>query len=308
MPDFNKNQCLFAASAGFALDVATENQATRKVTIVPYSGGIITDHGWWDKVIFDLSTIKTLPDTPLLFNHDSSTVIGRVNLSVQNGQVVGDGVIYSGIDDTAQSIAAKADAGHKWQMSVMISPDSIEDVGDMPIIVNGLEFRNGVVFRGGLIRECSILSMGADSRTSATIFNRDDKIFKKDTTMSTATEAQTASDLANALAKITALEAAITEKDAQINQFNAALKAQRVSDVKTLFTALGKEYTDEAASPYLTMDALQFGAISSELKDAKAAQRANNQHLFRAANFGTTEQAASGTGLAAAAKKLTGAQ
>lgn len=300
MTDINKNQYQFASSAGFAIDVATDNQPTRKVSVIPYSGGVITNHGYWEKVIFDLSTVKFQDETPLLFNHEADKVIGRVNLSVQNGQVVGDGVLYSGIDDDAQSIAAKADAGHKWQMSIWISPERVEEVYDTPVMVNGIPFANGIIFRAGLIRECSILSMGADSNTSATIFN----FGKKDSNMEK-TEANN-QELEQALAKIALLEAESAAKDAQLAQFSASIAEKRVEDVKQLFSAIGLEHSDEAAKPYLSMNSQQFSSVSANMLAVKATQQARPAHLFSNTTMISTTETHTGTGLVAAAKQRNG--
>jgi len=295
--DTNNNQYQFASSAGFAIDATVESDATRKVSVIPYSGGAITDHGYWDKVIFDLSSVRFDAEIPLLFNHDPHRVIGRVNLRVQNGQLVGDGVLYSGIDDDAQSIAAKADAGHKWQMSIWINPETIEQVGEATVMINGNPFNNGHIFRGGLIRECSILSMGADSNTSATIFN----FGEKDKNMER-TEAIN-QELEAALAKIALLEAESAAKDAQIAQFSASIAEKRVEDVKQLFSVIGIEYSEETAKPYLSMDSNQFSSVSANMTAIKNTQLSRPAHLFSNSTPISASDTQVGTGIVAAAKQ-----
>ncbi len=148
--------------------------AERTLTGVAYSGGLITDHSYWHVLVIDLASLSIDTPIPLLMGHDHEETIGMVtSATTQAGNLGIEARLFADVDDDAAEIAAKADKGFPWQLSVGIWPNSIEEVPTgNSIILNGHTFTGPLtVFRGGRVREVSIVAIGADSRTSATVLS-----------------------------------------------------------------------------------------------------------------------------------------
>lgn len=69
---------------------------------VPFSGvadsaGTITNHGYWNKVVFDLSTTKAPSVTPVLFAHDDRISFGRTDTLSITSDIKVSGVIYADV-------------------------------------------------------------------------------------------------------------------------------------------------------------------------------------------------------------------
>lgn len=248
---------------------------------IAYSGGAITDHGYWDKVVFDLSTTTAPQVTPVLFAHDDTMPIGRTDIVAIGADIKVAGVIYDDAD--GQKILGKP--GHPWEMSVYIKPSRIEELLDgASVIVNGTLFNGpGVIFRDNVIREVSFVSLGADPNTSASLFAAGDTLD---------IESQTIGAPKMTEAEILAMQARVAELEAANIQFAAdkvasdlaaaviaaeaaaTAAATRFAAVKVLFGAA----TDEAAAaPYMSMSDLQFAAVSTAIGAVKKNVPA---HLF----------------------------
>lgn len=290
----------FAAAVTFAPADAADDaaRAGRRFSGTAYAGGTITDHGWWSAVAFDLAGLTGALPMPLLLQHDAERVIGVVERLDNDGtQVQVHGRLFTGIDAAADSVAAKADAGAPWQMSVGIFPDLVEELA-ADALVNGRAVRAGAtVFRKSRVRETSFVALGADGDTRASVFSQSGgehvaRIHKEPPTMATPEPA---------LAELQAQIAALTsDRDAQRTradesaaahaalqaQFAAAQRSEREAAVKAL---LGEEFSAEAAAPYMDMSAAQFAAVAAR----DAALRARLPAGF------TAEQAAPAAGAGA---------
>ena len=148
----------------------------RTLTGVAYGGGKVTDHGWWDNLVLDLASMTIDTPIPLLSCHDQDDSIGIVtDASTVGNRLSISARLFADIDDDAAEIAAKADKGFPWQLSVGIFPQSIEEVlPGADILLNGTVFQGPLtIFRNARIREVSVLAVGADNKTSATILSAD---------------------------------------------------------------------------------------------------------------------------------------
>ena len=71
------------------------------------------------------------------------------------------------------------------------------------------------------------------------------------------------SQLTSAFAELAAEKAA---KEAIEGELNAVKAAAKLASVKTLFAELGKDFTDEAAAPFLILPEFALALLSAELK------------------------------------------
>lgn len=280
----------FLAPAEILPEIST---GTRPFTGVAYSGGVITDHGYFSRVAFDLSTLSFDTPAPLLLEHDRDDTIGVINQASIGATLAIGGQVFTGIDENAASVAAKADAGFPWQMSVGIFPGITEEVpAGQALQINGQTLTGPLtVFRNARVREVSFCAVAADSSTSATVFNANpESPSPQEPPMADAKDESSA--VIDALkGQITANEQSIAERDAtiadlqsQIEQFHAA---QRDADIKALFSALNREFSDDAAKPYRGMTLEQFTAISADLKSMR---QTPNPHLFSAVATGSIQE------------------
>lgn len=261
----------------------------RKFSGTAYGGGVITDHGWWDAIAFDLAGVTAQAPMPVFALHDQDRTIGVINSITNDGrtlQIAGD--LFSDLDEDAQQIAAKADAGLPWQLSVGIYADAIEEVrAGAAIDINGAQVSGPVhVMRKARVREVSFVALGADGSTRAQVFSGDAPARRVPLThcegasMTTATAGQDVAAItaenADLKAKLAKLQA---DHDTLQAQFTARQKAEREAAVKEL---LGDQFSAEKAAPFMDMSDAQFAAVKG-MKPAGGLP----------ASF-TTEQATSG--------------
>ena len=159
----------FLASA----DISPITDGKRRLTGIAYAGGIITDHRSYDRVAFDLSSTTLATPIPLLCNHDHHCTIGVITTAIIDSAVHIESELFTGIDADADEVANKADAGMPWQLSVGIYPGEITELSaGTRVVLNGVTVEGPlIVFRNNRIREVSVVALGADSRTTTTVFN-----------------------------------------------------------------------------------------------------------------------------------------
>ncbi len=127
-----------------------------------YSGEVITDHWYWDRIIFDLDSMKIKGRIPALLDHSPRQRAGVINEHSINHQ---QGLVVSGdlmSNEFGTEVAQDSDDGFPWQMSVRIEPSSVEEIqADTSVTVNGKVHQGPItVFRGGRIREAVFLCFG----------------------------------------------------------------------------------------------------------------------------------------------------
>lgn len=264
----------FGAPAAFA---AGEGDELRRVEGVAYSGEVVTDHWYWDAVVFDLTGVEQAGRLPLLVDHDPGKRVGFTELAVGGDIRLSNARLLKTAQ--GQQIAEEADQGFPWQMSVFIQPTRIERVqAGERVTINGREVVGPVtVFRASRVREVSFTPTGADHRTSAAVFNtgKGVKEMPDDNVV----------ELNKQVAKLSAdLAAANARADAAEGEVRAAKLSARTDKVKALFATMGREATPESMAPYVAMEESQFSAVSADLSAAaKAAAPAAPQppaHLF----------------------------
>lgn len=292
-------------AASFAARKGADDNGPRMFNGTAYGGGIVTDHPWFSRVAFDLASTKVETKAPALYMHRDP--VGVITEATVDGNIKISGSLFSDMEGEAGKIAAMADRGLEWQLSVGIFPGRVEEVqAGSSVKLNGQKFDGPLtVFRDNRVREVSFCPLGADHTTSAHVFSviggerrqpsedsmdqaEHDRIvaaLNLKIAEQTTTLAANATTIAANAASITALEA----------KFTAQETAARVTAIKGLFTATGKEFTDEKAKPYLAMSAESFAAVDTELREA-----AKNRKPGLPAAL-ATQQAVAGAGGTAAA-------
>lgn len=265
----------FSAPAVFRGAPATDG--VREFSGVAYGGGVITDHPYLDAVVFDLASTRFETPAPALYGHFDP--IGVVSTAEIDRSIEIKGRLFQDQDGNARKVAAFADRGMPWQLSVGIWPGRIEEVkAGASVQLNGQSFNGPLtVFRDNRVREVSFVALGADRDTSATVFTavteggarRPDLLPQQPKEHSMTTIAKEEHD--RIVADLTASVAAEKQRAAALEaQFTASRRAARATAVKDLFQAIGQEYTDDVAKPYLDMDEATFAAVAADLRKRPA--------------------------------------
>ena len=255
----------------FAVDVRADGDGEKKTRFadVAYSGGIISDHWYWDRVAIDLSSMEDPGKIPALLDHNSDDIVGYTNSFSIDNQMNVTGTL-SGSTAAAKKVADLSDEGFPWQMSLRVKPGEIMEVAaGQSIQLNGQTMHGPLsVFKNNRVREVSFTAIGADDKTSAMAFAALNDRNKGDKNMSDL------DDLKDLKAKFAALEvekaaekARADDAESKMTEFSAAAKKEQV---EALFSDIGKDYTDADAAPYLAMSSEQISAIKGQFSAFKA--------------------------------------
>lgn len=266
MPDPNekqkKEQDQFCFQLGqVSVDKPEDGKKKRTFSGIAYSGEAITDHWYWDKVVFDLDSIQIKGRIPALLEHRTSQRAGAINshsVSHAEGLKI-EGNLLS--NEFGTQVAQDSDDDFPWQMSVRIYPTTVEEVKEGSVIVNGRTFQAPVaVFRGGRIREVSFCALGADDNTNAVAASHSPKNFNQP-------EDTDVTELEQANARIKELETKNSELETQNKQFAAA---KREAQIKSLETELKKEFSTEDKEKYSALDDTSFNFMAGQLRQFSA--------------------------------------
>lgn len=298
------------------VDRAEEGKKKRTFSGVAYSGEVITDHWYWDRIIFDLDSMQIKGRIPALLDHSTRQRAGAINshsIDHQNGLTV-TGDLMS--NEFGTQVAQDSDDGFPWQMSVRIEPSSVEEIAaDKTVFVNGKTHQGPItVFRGGRIREVSFCALGADDNTNAVAASHSPKNFNQP-------EDTDVTELEQAKAKITELQGQVNTLTEQNKQFAAA---KRDAEISALAKDLGKEFSAEDIAEMKNLDDGAFAFSAKQLRQFSAGSQqppAGQQqqpapsvnpayaHLFtHQANGGQGGQAPQGSALDQAFAKFAAAQ
>ena len=156
------------------LQAADGEGKTPTVSILAYAGGIMNIPGW-GRVIVDLKGLDAGGQVPLLIDHDPTLqgIVGHGSAFVSSGELRVTGKVPL-VNDAARQVVERAKAGFKWQASVGVQPTKHERLeAGATAAVNGKSFRaDGMgitLVRTGVLKEVSILALGADDQTSVAI-------------------------------------------------------------------------------------------------------------------------------------------
>lgn len=162
--------------------MASEGGKPRRFKILAYSGGILPVDGFDQPVIVDLSGLEVPGAIPILIDHEKSVeaTLGITDSIENNGtslQLTGQ---VTGQSQKAQTVLAADAVGHKWQASIGARVIEREDIpAGQSVEVNGQVFAGPVIVaRRSVLRETSVLPMGADATTQVNLAANAAKLMK----------------------------------------------------------------------------------------------------------------------------------
>lgn len=250
----------------------------RQFSGVALSGDPLT-HVCFGAMVIDLDSLVLPKDCPVLIDHARSQRVGVAALATRDGALMADGRLLRNED--AQELAADADDGFPWQLSVHAEPGIVEEVqAGGQISVNGRTLSGPMtVWRQTAIRELSFTPTGVDRHTSAHVFSTPaDPATPLQPDPEAPSMADPTPDPAAQVAALTAQLAALqTRADTAEAALAAERKAQRTESVKALFSDLGLPVPTQSLPHYLALDPDAFAAFATDLR---AARQPDPNHLF----------------------------
>ena len=151
----------------------TASGKQRRFQINAYSGGKLVVSGFAAPVIVDLAGLDTSNAVPILIDHraDVEATLGLTDRIENNGRSLTLGGPVTGVSGLAQQVLAQSAAGHTWQASIGASVIESENIAaGVSVNVNGQRFVGPVIVaRRSILKETSVLPMGADSTTSVNL-------------------------------------------------------------------------------------------------------------------------------------------
>jgi hypothetical protein len=152
---------------------AAEAGKPRRFKILAYSGGTLNVDGFPLPVIVDLSGIEVPGNIPILIDHKKSVdaTLGLTDTVANDGRTLMLAGVVTGQSATALQVVRQSDGGHQWQASIgAMVTDSEEITAGQSVEVNGQTFVGPVIVaRRSVLRETSVLPMGADPTTSVNL-------------------------------------------------------------------------------------------------------------------------------------------
>ena len=151
----------------------TASGKQRRFQINAYSGGLLVVGGFEHPVVVDLSGLDTTNAIPILIDHrsDVEATLGLTDRIENNGRSLTLGGPITGQSALAVQVLAQSAAGHIWQASIGASVVESENIAaGVSVNLNGQKFTGPVIVaRRSILKETSVLPMGADSSTSVNL-------------------------------------------------------------------------------------------------------------------------------------------
>lgn len=152
---------------------AASGQKPRRFSILAYTGGTLSVSGFDLPVVVDLSGLQANGAVPILLDHrdETETTIGQVDGVTNDGRrLVLTGTV-TGQSPAVVNVLAQHDNGHKWQASIGALLTNVQEIAAGQVVTaNGQTFRGPIYLaRSAVLRETSVLPMGADAQTSVNL-------------------------------------------------------------------------------------------------------------------------------------------
>lgn len=245
---------------------------SRSFSGIAYSGDAIN---YFDSpLVIDLASLVVPAPCPVLLQHERDKRIGVCALTVADGALLSQGRLLANAD--ALALAADADDGFPWQLSVHAEPGSVEYIQPGGTAeVNGRPFSGPLaVYRHTRIRELSFTPTGVDHRTVAHVLSATPPT--EDPPMPDPIVSPPAADLTATVADLTTqLAAAVTRADAAESALAESRKATRLSAVTTAFAQLGRTISEAEATIYLSLPDTAWEQVAKDLAASKPAAPAS---------------------------------
>jgi len=154
----------------------------RRFSILAYSGGKLPVDGFPVPVVVDLAGLEASGSVPIILDHEATTAntLGGTDSIVNDGRSLILSGPVTGTSQQVRQVIEQADGGQQWQASIgAMVLEAIEIAAGESVAVNGQQFTGPVIVaRRAVLRETSVLPMGADATTSVNLAARAARLLK----------------------------------------------------------------------------------------------------------------------------------
>ena len=158
--------------------VEGDGEAQPKLNMVAYSGGVIKDHWYWDDLAIDLDGIQFSGSKfPVLEDHMTSRKIAVIGKPViEDGKLKAPENAKFLSTEASQEFLKLSQEGFPYQSSIYAKPSNVERLEDGATAkVNGFTMKGPAsIWRKCEFKEMSVCVFGADSKTRASAFSREE--------------------------------------------------------------------------------------------------------------------------------------
>jgi len=145
----------------------------RRFEILAYSGGYLPVAAYPVPVIIDLRGLEASAGVPILIDHQKSVeaTLGLTDEIANSGRDLRLRGLVTATSDLAKQVLKQDAVGHTWQASIGVQVLEAEELkAGQSITVNGQTLKGpAIVGRRSVLRETSVLPMGADRSTSVNL-------------------------------------------------------------------------------------------------------------------------------------------
>lgn len=274
-----------------------EGDGVRLWSGVAYTGAPVTIFSFDDeRLVIDLETMQGIDGKlPALVGHDRDRIAGYAEKTEAGESLQVSGRLLQSTEH-GQMVAGASDEGFPWQLSIDARPGRIEEVkAGTEVTVNGRKLSGPlVVFRDTRVAEVSFTPTGVDYNTTAAALsddfitvkteNEDDTMTRKNDQAHQASE-PTAEQMQQLQQQLADEQTARQQAEQQLADER---RDRRKASVQSLFEDMGREYTDEAAEPYVQMSDAAFNAVAEDMRKAKGSQNVDTSNQPPAPPDGNT--------------------
>ncbi len=137
-----------------------------------YTGAVV--ERLWGRLVIALDGITASQQMPVFLGHDQDRIVGYAQRAGNEDGAFRVRGVFSQHTDAAREVMALAAEGFPWQASIGVSPRAIHELPTGAVMeVNGRQITGPIdVWTASEVFETSFVPLGADSTTSATVFER----------------------------------------------------------------------------------------------------------------------------------------
>ena len=155
---------------------AAEGKKPRRFSILAYTGGILPVDGFDLPVVVDLQGLTIAGNVPILIDHTKTVenTLGITESITNDGKSLTMTGNVTGVSPTVEMVLSASDRGQQWQASIgAYTTDTEEIAAGETVAVNGQIIPGPVIVaRRAVLRETSVLPMGADTGTTVNLAAR----------------------------------------------------------------------------------------------------------------------------------------
>jgi hypothetical protein len=244
--------------------VEKDGKSIPKLNMVAYSGGIIKDHWYWNDLAIDLDGIQFKQSKfPVLEDH-----LNERKIAVIGKPVIEDGKLKA--PENAKFLSTEASEefqklsqeGFPYQSSIYAKPSVVERLDDDATSkVNGMTIKGPAsIWRKCEFKEMSVCVFGADSKTRASAFSREEMEYNSFTESTIPAESLS------------------TDKPPKLKR-REVKKIMNREELKETYPELVKEIVGEAVDAAVTKAETKFNAEKDDLSAQVTTLKESNEKL-----------------------------